>query len=106
MIAIQQDPELGEAQKAILVKTVEILKTVIKAKDALTNAFICETFAASSGQSSQSSQWLLLSLSLALAFFSGDYAYNINSFPKFLSLYKSTLNLSLYNLNLSNISME
>jgi hypothetical protein len=46
------------------------------------------------------------SLSLALAFFSGDYAYNINSFPKFLSLYKSTLNLSLYNLNLSNISME
>jgi hypothetical protein len=56
MIAIQQDPGLGEAQKAILVKTVEILKTVIKAKDALTNAFICETFAASSGQSSQSSQ--------------------------------------------------
>ena len=108
MIAIQQDPELGEAQKAILVKTVEILKTVIKAKDALTNAFICETFAASSGQSSQSSQWLLLSLSLSLAwaFFSGDYAYNINSFPKLLSLYKSTLNLSLYNLNLSNISME
>jgi len=56
MIAIQQDPGLGEAQKAILVKTVEILKTVIKAKDALTMAFICETFAASSGQSSQSSQ--------------------------------------------------
>ena len=62
MIAIQQDPGLGKAQKAILVKTVEILKTVIKAKDALTNAFICETFAASSGQSSQSSQLLLLSL--------------------------------------------
>jgi hypothetical protein len=56
MIAIQQDPELGEAQKAILVKTVEILKTVIKAKDALTNVFICETFGTSSSQSSQSSQ--------------------------------------------------
>ncbi len=106
MIAIQQDPEVGEAEKAILVKTVELLKTVITARGCLTDAFLCKTFATSSGQRSQSSQWLLLSLSLALAFFSGDYAYNINSFPKFLSLYKSTLNLSLYNLNLSNISME
>ena len=52
------------------------------------------------------SDFFSLSLSLAWAFFSGDYAYNINSFPKFLSLYKSTINLSLYNLNLSNISME
>ena len=40
------------------------------------------------------------SLSLAWAFFSGYYAYNINSFPKLLSLYKSSLNLSLYNLNI------
>ena len=53
MIAIQQDPAVGEAQKAILVKTVEILKTVIKARNALTVTFIWETFAASSGQSSQ-----------------------------------------------------
>jgi hypothetical protein len=51
--------------------------------------------------------WFLqdfFSLSLARGFISGDYAYNINSFPKLLSLYKSTLNLSLYNLNLSNIT--
>ena len=54
MIAIQQDPELGEAQKAILVKTVELLQTVIKAKDALTDAFLMESFAASSGQTPQS----------------------------------------------------
>ena len=30
------------------------------------------------------------SLSLAWAFPSGDYAYNINSFPKLLLLYKSS----------------
>ena len=50
------------------------------------------------------SDFFSLSLSLAWALFSGDYAYNINSFPKLLSLIKSTLNLSLYNLNLSNIT--
>ena len=56
MIAIQQDPEVGEAEKAILVKTVELLKTVITARCCLTDAFLCKTFGTSSGQSSQSSQ--------------------------------------------------
>ena len=56
MIAIQQDPEVGEAEKAILVKTVELLKTVITARGCLTDAFLCKTFGTSSGQSSQSSQ--------------------------------------------------
>jgi hypothetical protein len=56
MIAIQQDPEVGEAEKAILVKTVELLQTVITARCCLTDAFLCKTFGTSSGQSSQSSQ--------------------------------------------------
>ena len=39
MIAIQQDPEVGEAQKAILVKTVELLQTVINFREYCTDAF-------------------------------------------------------------------
>ena len=39
MIAIQQAPDLAEAQKAILVKTVELLQTVISAREFCTDLF-------------------------------------------------------------------
>ena len=39
MIAIQQAPDLAEAQKAILVKTVELLQTVISARECCTDLF-------------------------------------------------------------------